>query len=52
MRWPLFAPATRSTTRWPNFLFFQIADDKIVFQRGYRDKLTFLRLQDLPIPQE
>lgn len=32
--------------------FFQIADGRIVFQRGYWDKLTFLRLQGLPIPQE
>ncbi len=27
--------------------FFQIADGKIVFQRGYLDKLTFLRLHGL-----
>lgn len=30
--------------------FFHVVDDKIVFQRGYWDKLTFLRLQGLPIP--
>ena len=30
--------------------FFQLVDDKIVFQRGYRDKLSFLRLHGLPIP--
>jgi len=29
--------------------FFQIANDKIVFQRGYWDKLSFLKLHDLPI---
>jgi limonene-1,2-epoxide hydrolase len=29
--------------------FFQIQDNKIVFQRGYWDKLSFLRLHDLPI---
>ncbi len=32
--------------------FFQIKDDKIVFQRGYWDKLSFLRLHGLPIPTE
>ena len=32
--------------------FFQIKNDKIVFQRGYWDKLTFLRQQNLPIPNE
>ncbi len=30
--------------------FFQVLDDKIVFQRGYWDKLSFLRLHGLPIP--
>jgi hypothetical protein len=29
--------------------FFHIVDDKIVFQRGYWDKLTFLRLYGLPL---
>src|SRR5687768_11963799 len=29
--------------------FFQTKDDKIVFQRGYWDKLTFLRQHGLPI---
>ena len=29
--------------------FFQIVNDKIVFQRGYWDKLSFLKLQGLPI---
>ena len=29
--------------------FFHILDDKIVFQRGYWDKLTFLRLHGLPL---
>ena len=32
--------------------FFHVVNDKIVFQRGYWDKLTFLRLQGLPIPTE
>ncbi|MEL6809967.1 MAG: nuclear transport factor 2 family protein [Bacteroidota bacterium] len=30
--------------------FFQITDDKIKFQRGYWDKLSFLRMHNLPIP--
>ena len=29
--------------------FFQIRDDKIIFQRGYWDKLSFLKLHGLPI---
>lgn len=32
--------------------FFHIVDSKIIFQRGYWDKLTFLKQQGLPIPQE
>ena len=30
--------------------FFQVREGKIVFQRGYWDKLSFLRAHDLPIP--
>lgn len=30
--------------------FFQIADGKIKFQRGYWDKLSFLKQHNLPIP--
>ncbi len=30
--------------------FFHVVDDKIAFQRGYWDKLTFLRLYGLPLP--
>ena len=30
--------------------FFHVVDDLIVFQRGYWDKLSFLRLHGLPIP--
>ena len=30
--------------------FFHVVDDKIVFQRGYWDKLTFLKLHGLPVP--
>ena len=30
--------------------FFQVLDGKIRFQRGYWDKLSFLRQHNLPIP--
>jgi limonene-1,2-epoxide hydrolase len=30
--------------------FFQIQSEKIIFQRGYWDKLSFLRAHKLPIP--
>lgn len=30
--------------------FFKIENDLIVFQRGYWDKLSFLRIHNLPIP--
>ena len=30
--------------------FFHVVDDRILFQRGYWDKLTFLRLHGLPAP--
>lgn len=31
--------------------FFFVKDDKIIFQRGYWDKLSFLKLHNLPVPQ-
>lgn len=31
--------------------FFQVLDGKIKFQRGYWDKLSFLKLHNLPIPE-
>ncbi len=31
--------------------FFRVVEGSIVFQRGYWDKLTFLRLQNLPLPK-
>ncbi len=31
--------------------FFHIIDGKIKFQRGYWDKLSFLRMHNLPIPK-
>ncbi|GHE59036.1 nuclear transport factor 2 family protein [Roseivirga thermotolerans] len=30
--------------------FFQVSEGKIVFQRGYWDKLSFLRVHNLPLP--
>jgi len=30
--------------------FFQVVDGQIVFQRGYWDKLSFLRIHGLPLP--
>ncbi len=32
--------------------FFQVQRGKIVFQRGYWDKLTFLRAHGLPVPPQ
>lgn len=32
--------------------FFHVVADRIVFQRGYWDKLTFLRLRGMPLPKE
>lgn len=32
--------------------FFQIIDGKIKFQRGYWDKLSFLRKHNIPLPTE
>ncbi len=29
--------------------FFHVMDDKIIFQRGYWDKLSFLKLHNLPL---
>ncbi|MCF8242788.1 MAG: nuclear transport factor 2 family protein [Melioribacteraceae bacterium] len=31
--------------------FFQVQNDKIIFQRGYWDKLSFLKMHGLPIPE-
>lgn len=30
--------------------FFHVKNDKIVFQRGYWDKLSFYKLHDIPLP--
>lgn len=30
--------------------FFQIVENKILFQRGYWDKLSFLKMHNLPLP--
>lgn len=32
--------------------FFHVTDGKIKFQRGYWDKLSFLRQHNLPVPAE
>jgi len=32
--------------------FFHIKNNKIIFQRGYWDRLSFLRQHKLPIPKE
>ena len=32
--------------------FFHIVDEKIVFQRGYWDKLSFLKQHGLPLPDD
>lgn len=32
--------------------FFHVVDGRIAFQRGYWDKLSFLRQQGLPLPRE
>ncbi|HSR49509.1 MAG TPA: nuclear transport factor 2 family protein [Acidobacteriota bacterium] len=32
--------------------FFQVRGGQIVFQRGYWDKLSFLRMHGLPVPAE
>jgi len=32
--------------------FFHIIDDRIVFQRGYWDKISFFRVQGLPLPKD
>jgi len=32
--------------------FFNVVDGRIVFQRGYWDKLSFLRQHGLPLPTE
>jgi limonene-1,2-epoxide hydrolase len=32
--------------------FFKVEHDKIVFQRGYWDRLSFLRMHGLPLPKE
>ena len=31
--------------------FFHVVNNKIVFQRGYWDKLSFLKVHDLPAPK-
>ncbi len=54
----LFADGEWAILEWRDPLglrgcgFFHVVAGRIVFQRGYWDKLTFLRLQGLPVPKE
>jgi len=32
--------------------FFHVVDGQIIFQRGYWDRLSFLRLHGLPLPKQ
>lgn len=54
----IFTNGEWSILEWkdPNGLrgcgFFQVHQGKIVFQRGYWDKLSFLKLHNLPIEPE
>jgi len=43
-------PSTRPDPRLRGCGFFQVRDGLIRFQRGYWDRLSFLRLHGLPIP--
>lgn len=52
----LFADGDWAILEWSDPLglrgcgFFHIAQDRIAFQRGYWDKLSFLRLHGLKLP--
>ncbi len=54
----LFADGEWAIMEWRDPLglrgcgFFHVVDGKIVFQRGYWDKLTFLRQHGLPLPEK
>ncbi|MGE0827094.1 MAG: nuclear transport factor 2 family protein [Candidatus Binatia bacterium] len=54
----LFADGAWAILEWRDPLglrgcgFFQVVAGKIHFQRGYWDKLSFLRQQGLPLPTE
>ena len=64
MRWPLSIPTTQSDDgewailEWRDPLglhgcgFFHVVGGQIVFQRGYWDKLSFLRAHGLPFPDK
>lgn len=53
----LFADGEWAILEWRDPLglqgsgFFRVVDGRIVFQRGYWDKLSFLRQHGLPLPQ-
>ena len=54
----LFADGDWAILEWRDPLglrgcgFFQVRDSLIQFQRGYWDKLSFLRMHKLPLPSE
>ena len=54
----LFADGDWAILEWKDPLglrgcgFFRIENEKIAFQRGYWDKLSFLRQHGLPLPTE
>lgn len=54
----IFEDGQRAILEWrdPSGLrgcgFFHVVNDEITFQRGYWDKLSFLRLHGLPVPRQ
>ena len=54
----IFQDGERGMLEWKDPLglrgcgFFHVTDGKIKFQRGYWDKLSFLRQHHLPLPAE
>ena len=53
----IFEDAQWSILEWRDPLgmrgcgFFRVIDEKIAFQRGYWDRLTFLRIHNLPVDE-
>lgn len=54
----IFEDGTWAILEWKDPLglrgcgFFQVENGKIIFQRGYWDKLSFLRIHGFPIPKK
>ncbi len=48
---PALCPPDQRDVPFHGCGFFQVRDGLIVFQRGYWDKLTFLKTHGLPLPQ-